>query len=53
MGLITTNASLEVHYLKNGKEKSLMVAQGFSKKGMQKLLNELEEILASHGKGAL
>lgn len=53
MGLITTNASLEVHYLKNGKEKSLMVAQGFSKKGMQKLLNELDEILASNGKGAL
>lgn len=42
---ITTNTTLNIWYLKNGKEKSAMVAQGFSAKSMQHLINDIEEII--------
>ncbi|QSW88786.1 hypothetical protein J0383_21420 [Flavobacterium endoglycinae] len=45
--LLTTNTSLNIQYLKNGKEKSAMIAQGFTSKSMQNLANEIDEII--HG----
>lgn len=44
--LITTNAMLNVYYLnEDGKEKTIQLAQGFTVKAMQSILNELEDIL--------
>lgn len=45
---ITTNTSLNVNYLKDGKEKSAMIAQGFTSRSMQNLANEIDEILNSY-----
>jgi len=45
--LLTTNTSLNIQYLKNGKEKSAMIAQGFTSRSMQNLANEIDEII--HG----
>ena|SRR5690554_1167319 len=45
---IRTNTALNVYYInKNGKEKSAGIAQGFTLKAMQNILNEIEEILAN------
>lgn len=44
---ITTNTTLNVYYLKDGKEKSVSLAQGFTARGMQGILNDIEEIIAS------
>lgn len=44
--LITTNTCLNVYYLKNGEEKAAMIAQGFTKKSMQNLVNEIDEIMS-------
>lgn len=41
---ITINTSLNIRYLKNGKEKAALVAQGFTVKAMQNILNEIETI---------
>ncbi|UIR57098.1 hypothetical protein LZQ00_04615 [Sphingobacterium sp. SRCM116780] len=43
--LITTNTMLNVYYLKNEKRKSANLAQGFTKKAMQNILNEIQEII--------
>jgi hypothetical protein len=43
--LITTNTCLNVYYLKNGEEKAAMIAQGFTKRSMQNLVNEIDEIM--------
>lgn len=45
---ITINTSLNVNYLKDGKEKSILIAQGFTTRAMQNLANEIDEILNSH-----
>lgn len=45
--LLTTNTSLNIYYLKDGKEKCAMIAQGFTSKAMQNLANEIDEII--HG----
>ena len=45
---ITINTSLNVNYLKVGKEKSILIAQGFTTRAMQNLANEIDEILNSH-----
>lgn len=45
---ITTNTMLNLYYQKNGKRKSVMIAQGFSTKPMQEIVNELEDIINSH-----
>ena len=42
---ITINTSLNVNYLKDGKEKSNLIAQGFTTRAMQNLANEIDEIL--------
>jgi len=45
-GFIRINASLYVYYLDdNKKEKSLLVANGFSVRSMQNILNEIDEII--------
>ncbi|MFD2942375.1 hypothetical protein [Flavobacterium notoginsengisoli] len=43
--LITTNVSLNLYYIKNNKEKCTGIAQGFTTKSMQKLINEINAIL--------
>lgn len=43
--LIPINTSLNACYLKNGKEKTTMIAQGFTKRPMQNLVNEIDEIM--------
>ncbi|WP_437922121.1 hypothetical protein [Sphingobacterium sp. LRF_L2] len=41
-----TNAILSAYYLdENGKEKAIQIAQGFTVKTMQSILNEMEEII--------
>lgn len=45
---ITTNVYLNVIYVKKGKEKAVSIAQGFTKKPMQNVLNEIEEIFEKH-----
>lgn len=42
---ITINTSLNVNYLKDGQEKSNLIAQGFTTRAMQNLANEIDEIL--------
>ncbi|MBC9909892.1 EbsA family protein [Chitinophaga varians] len=44
---ITTNTTLNVYYLKDGKEKSASLAQGITKRAMQNILNDIEEIIAN------
>lgn len=47
-GFVRTNTALNVYYInKSGKEKSAGIAQGFTLKAMQSILNEIEEILAN------
>lgn len=43
--LVRTNTSLQVYYIEDGKEKSMMIAQGFTKTAMQNIYNELQDIL--------
>ena len=45
---ITINTSLNVNYVKDGKEKSNLIAQGFTTRAMQNLANEIDEILDSN-----
>lgn len=42
---ITTNVSLNLYYRKDTKEKCMGIAQGFSTRSMQKLINEINEII--------
>ncbi|QGK73480.1 hypothetical protein [Flavobacterium sp. SLB02] len=46
--LITTNTSLNICYLKDGKEKYAILSQGFTTQKMQNLANEIDEILHNH-----
>ncbi|MBC9933135.1 hypothetical protein [Chitinophaga qingshengii] len=46
---ITTNVTLNVYFLKDGKEKSAGLAQGFTKRSMQNLLNDIEDIIGTNG----
>ncbi len=41
---VPVNTSLNVRYFSGNKEKFATVAQGLSKKGMQRILNDIEEI---------
>ncbi|WP_343746590.1 hypothetical protein [Chitinophaga sp.] len=45
---ITTNTTLNVYFLKDGKEKSASLAQGITKRAMQNVLNDIEEIIGAH-----
>jgi len=42
---VTINVSLNLYYMKNGKEQCSGVAHGFTARSMQNLLNEIQEIL--------
>lgn len=42
---ITTNVSLNLYYMKDTKEKCMGIAQGFSTRSMQNLINEINEII--------
>jgi hypothetical protein len=46
--LITTNTSLNICYLKDGKEKYVILSQGFTTQKMQNIANEIDEILHNH-----
>ncbi|MBZ4037594.1 hypothetical protein K6T82_22725 [Flavobacterium sp. 17A] len=43
--LITTNVSLNLYYRKDNKEKCTGIAQGFTTKSMQILMNEINDII--------
>lgn len=45
MGFITTNVMLSVHFEVDGKEKQLTVGQALTQKGIQKMVNETEDIM--------
>jgi hypothetical protein len=42
---VTINVSLNLYYMKNGKEQCSGVAQGLTARSMQNLLNEIQEII--------
>lgn len=42
---ITTNVSLNLYYIKDNKEKCTGIAQGFTARSMQNIINEINEIL--------
>ncbi|ABQ06989.1 hypothetical protein SAMN05444146_3537 [Flavobacterium johnsoniae] len=46
--MLTTNTSLNAYYLKDGKEKCVMIAQAFTSRKIQNLANEIDEILNSN-----
>ncbi|GAA3739147.1 hypothetical protein GCM10022422_23310 [Flavobacterium ginsengisoli] len=48
--LITTNVSLNLYYRKENKEKCTGIAQGFTTRSMQNLMNEINEILDEHSR---
>jgi hypothetical protein len=41
----TINVSLNLYYMKNGKEQCSGIVQGFTARSMQNLLNEIQEII--------
>nr|WP_294784289.1 hypothetical protein [uncultured Flavobacterium sp.] len=45
---ITTNVCLNLYYIKNDKEKCIGIAQGFTTKSMQMVINEINTILKSN-----
>ncbi|TXI99956.1 hypothetical protein [Chryseobacterium sp. WX] len=45
MGFITTNVMLSVYFEIDGKEKQLTIGQALTQKGIQKMVNETEDIL--------
>ncbi|WP_312994036.1 hypothetical protein [Chryseobacterium flavum] len=49
MGFITTNVMLSMYFEVNGKEKQLTIGQSLTHKGIQKMVNETEDIMNSNG----
>jgi len=47
---ITTNVSLNLYYMKEKKEKRTGIAQGFTTRSIQNLINEINEILDEHSR---
>ncbi|MDW9382650.1 hypothetical protein [Chryseobacterium sp. JV558] len=45
MGFITTNVILSVYFEVDGKEKKLTIGQALTQKGIQKMVNETEDIM--------
>lgn len=45
MGFITTNVMLSMYFEVDGKEKQLTIGQALTQKGIQKMVNETEDIL--------
>jgi energy-coupling factor transporter transmembrane protein EcfT len=48
MGFITTNVLLSIHFHADGKDKKLVLGQAVSHKGIQKMINETEDIMNSN-----
>ncbi|AZB24938.1 hypothetical protein KB553_20590 [Chryseobacterium rhizoplanae] len=51
LGLITTNVVLSVYFEVDGKEKYLTVGQALTEKGIQKMVNETEDIMKINESG--
>lgn len=47
-GFFTTNTSLNICYLKDGKTKRALIAQGVTTRAMQRILNEIDEIISNY-----
>lgn len=45
MGLIRTNVILSIHFNVNGKDEKLTIGQSLTRKGIQKMVNETEDIM--------
>jgi len=45
MGFITTNVILSIYFEVDGKEKQLTIGQALTQKGIQKMVNETEDIM--------
>lgn len=45
MGFITTNVMLSMYFELDGKEKQLTIGQALTQKGIQKMVNETEDIM--------
>ncbi|AZA92518.1 Uncharacterised protein [Chryseobacterium nakagawai] len=45
MGFITTNVVLSIYFEVDGKEKHLTIGQALTQKGIQKMVNETEDIM--------
>lgn len=45
LGFLTTNVFLNIHFVVNGKESKFMVGQTITHKGIQKMVNETEDIM--------
>lgn len=45
MGFITTNVILSIYFEVDGKEKHLTIGQALTQKGIQKMVNETEDIM--------
>lgn len=45
MGFITTNVMLSAYFVVDGKEKQLTIGQALTQKGIQKMVNETEDIM--------
>jgi hypothetical protein len=49
MGFITTNVILSIYFEVEGKEKKLTIGQAITQKGIQKMVNETEDIMNING----
>ncbi|KAB1229375.1 hypothetical protein [Chryseobacterium viscerum] len=49
MGFITTNVMLSIYFEVEGKEKKLTIGQAITQKGIQKMVNETEDIMNING----
>lgn len=45
LGLFTTNVILSIYFEEDGKEKHLTIGQALTQKGIQKMVNETEDIM--------
>lgn len=51
MGFITTNVILSIYFEVDGKEKYLTIGQALNQKGIQKMVNETEDIMKINEQG--
>jgi len=51
MGFITTNVMLSVYFEVEGKEKQLTIGQALTQNGIQKMVNETEDIMNINNSG--
>lgn len=51
LGFITTNVFLNIYFEMNGKEQKFMIGQALTYKGIQKMVNETEDIMGLNENG--